>query len=155
MKKFPLLLALIMLAVITVASAKGAGSANVKFGKPDEKSNCYGKGICMLTNIGSMQGTVNVRFELLPVLGDSRDLVMVFNINDLRVADPDKANLFVDERGQPRADYSMNYTFTNQELCRDLGIATGELTIRDNYTNVIEMVSNSEIRVTYRIPVNR
>ncbi len=146
----------VMLCITIIAYGRGVGSSNVKFGKPDEKtSKCYGKGICMLTNISSMQGTINVSFELLPELGGSRDLVMLFNINDLRITDPEQALLFVNSAGQAMPNYNMDYTFTNQELCNELGIAPGDLIIQSTDQNVIELLTSSQVRVTYRIPSRR
>lgn len=138
---------------VTNATAHGVGSANVKFGKPDKSNTmCSGKGICTLTSIStSGDGTIGVSFELLPEIDGSRDLVMIFNINDLRVADREQADLFVNADGTPQTNYNMDYTFTNAELCNELGVATGELRVKSTDANVIEMISSSSVRVTYRI----
>ncbi len=134
--------------------ARGVGSANVRFGKPNEKqTSCDGKGICMLSSLsGSGEGTINVSFELLPEFDGSRDFVMSFNINDLTISDPTQANYFVDASGQPREDYNMDYTLTDRELCASLGVEPGELVITTRDHNVIEKLSDTQIRVTYRVP---
>lgn len=134
--------------------ARGVGSANVKFGEPNSKgTGCDGKGICMLTSVaGSGSGTINVGFELLPIIDGSRDFVMTFNINDLTIADPTQANYFVDSRGNPRSDYNMAYTLTDRDLCASLGVEPGGLVIKTTDHNVIEKLDDTHIRVTYRVP---
>ena len=136
--------------------AHGVGSANVRFGKPNEKqTSCDGKGICMLTSVaGSGQGTISVGFELLPIIDGSRDFVMTFNINDLTIADPTQANYFVDASGRPRDDYNMDYTLTDKDLCATLGVEPGKVVITTRDHNVIEKLDETHIRVTYRVPAN-
>ncbi|MCB9064120.1 MAG: hypothetical protein H6551_03145 [Chitinophagales bacterium] len=151
-KKVSLIFMAVIMCVTYTAYGSGVGSTNIKFGDPDEKKGtCSGKGICMLTSIAtSGDGTIGVSFELLPEMDGSRDVVMTFNINDLRVADATQADLFVGSDGRPRSNYNMNYTLTNGELCSQLGVRSGEIVIKDTDSNVIEMLSGSTVRVTYR-----
>lgn len=159
MRKNILLFNLMLIGTLLFATsnlyARGASSASVKFGSPEggNTTKCSGKGICMLTSLeGGSKESIRVDFELLPILGDSRDLVMSFNINDLKATDYDQVRYFVDAAGRPQSNYSMNYVFTDREVCANLGIEPNELQVSDRDANAIEMVSNTIIRVTYRIP---
>lgn len=154
MKKLSLFTLLLILSVGAVF-AKGVGSANVKFGKPDASgSRCSGKGICTISGSRIAGETISVSFELTAESEGSRDLSIVFDIDDLASTDPDEASLFVDGEGRPRADYSMNYTFMDEGLCRSLGVEPGELVISSGDYNYIERTSGSQVRVTYSLSVN-
>lgn len=154
-------LLLCMLLFTNYSYAAGLGSANVKFGKPQNGgAECMGKGICELASIGSMQGSVPVTFVLVE---DSRagfyTLTMQFNISLMSSANHDylyQHFLYSDGEPRPRFVFEGNYTIMDEQLCRDLGIGPGQVTITPesyNAPNNIEKLNDADIRLTYLIPM--
>lgn len=142
--------------LLCTTSASGA-SANVKFGKPDQNnSNCAGKGVCMLSNDGGAEGSVAVDFTYVGDQGDGLStLTMQFSISEMEASDSEYLyQYFLTAKGAPRASYSFDapYRITNAELCSELGIAPGAVTISPSNASTIEKISGTHIRVTYKIP---
>jgi|GEM_PF-4997458 len=141
--------------------AEGVGSADVKFGKPQNgQAECEGKGICMLTSMGATQQQVPVKFTLIEDhLGGFYTLTMQFNISEMSSADHDylyQHFLYPDGMPRPKFVFESDYTFTNRDLCRALGIDVGALTITPTSTsgeNNIQKLNDADIRLTYFIPL--
>ncbi len=141
--------------------AEGVGSADVKFGKPQNgQVECEGKGICMLTSVGATQHQVPVKFTLVEDnLGGFYTLTMQFNISEMSSADHDylyQHFLYPDGEPRPRFIFEADYTFTNRELCSALGVDVGTLTVTPTSTNGennIQKLNDTDIRLTYFIPL--
>lgn len=145
----------------TALHAEGVGSSSVEFGKPQSgQTTCDGKGICMLTSIGTTSGMVLVKFTLIddPAAG-FYTLSMQFNISEMSSANHDYLYahfLYPDGEPRPRFTFEGDYTFTDRELCRSLGIDVGTLTVTPTSTdgsNNIQKLNDSDIRLTYIIPM--
>lgn len=158
-----LLLASMSLFYVTATHAEGVGSANVEFGKPQNgQTECEGKGICMLTSIGATAGMVGVKFTLVedPAAG-FYTLTLQFNISAMSSANHDYLYahfLYPDGEPRPRFVFEGDYTFTDRELCRSLGIDVGTLTVTPSSTNGmnnIQKLNDADIRLTYIIPMTR
>ncbi|MCB9044662.1 MAG: hypothetical protein H6550_00850 [Chitinophagales bacterium] len=156
-----LLGACLLILCTAIVRAEGVGSANVKFGRPtNNQSECEGKGVCMLTSIGTQSGEVPVKFTLTedPTSG-FYTLTMQFNISLMSSADHDYLyRYFLYSDGEPRPLFAFDgdYTFTNKDLCRSLGIDVGTLTITPESVSGprnIEKIKDSEIRLTYVMPM--
>lgn len=145
-----------------IAFGEGIGSANVKFGKPTNETECIGKGICKLNSISSsgVSGEVPVKF----VLVKSRDgsfytLTLQFSISLMSSADHDYlyANfLYSDGEPRPKYVFDASYTFTDKDICSNLGIDAGTLTVSSSSLDGdrnIEKINDSDIRLTYVIPI--
>lgn len=164
MKKLTLLTLLFAMFVLvgTTANAEGLGSANVKFGKPqDGQTNCDGKGICMLSSIGSSQSEVPVTFVLVedPTSG-FYTLTMQFNISLMSSSDHDylyQHFLYPDGEPRPRFVFEQDYAIEDRDLCRQLNVDPGSIVIKPGSISGdrnIEKINDADIRLTYVIPMS-
>lgn len=142
--------------------AAGLGSSNVKFGKGQNGgSECMGKGICAMASTTSKgDGSVPVTFVLVEdQTSGLYTLTLQFNISLMSSANHDylyQHFLYSDGEPRPRFAFEADYTLTDRELCSRLGIEAGTLTITTQShktPNNIEKLSDSEIRLTYLIPM--
>ena len=156
-----LLLSILLLS--NYSSAAGLGTANVKFGKPQNGgAECMGKGICELSSReGTMEHSVSVTFVLIED-PEARlyTLTMQFNISLMSSANHDylyQHFLYSDGEPRPKFVFEGDYTIMDEELCRSLGIYAGQLTITPesyNQPRNIEKLGDADIRLTYVIPMS-
>jgi hypothetical protein len=134
----------------------GVGSANVKFGNPDKEGNCAGKGICMLSSLGSSKVELPVSFTYVPALSGEgfSTLSIQFSVDAMEKIDRDYLfTYFLHPDGRPRYDYRFDreYVITNTQLCEALGIEPGQVSIKPTDESRIDLIFNVDVRVTYRL----
>lgn len=142
--------------------AVGLGSANVKFGKPQNGgAECMGKGICELSSVSTKDASyVPVTFTLVEdATAGFYTLTMQFNISLMSSANHDYLyQHFLYSDGEPRPKYVFegDYTIMDRDLCNNLGVGPGEITITpdcyDGGRN-IEKLRDADIRLTFVIPM--
>lgn len=149
----------LLLAVSATTYAAGIGTANVKFGKPQNKnSECSGKGICMLSSSAEgMEGGVGTTFVLVEdPTAEMYTLTMQFNISLMSSANHDylyQYFLYPDGEPRPKFAFDGSYTLRDAALCASLGIEPGAVTIKMDSApeKNIDKLGDSDIRLTFVI----
>lgn len=157
MNKLIRLVVLPLLLVTTIhfiGHAQQVGTANVKFGNPnDSRGGCQGKGICNMNSLGSAEG-VDVNISVIPG-EDHRTLTISFLIPEMEAKFKDYLyEYFLTSRGKPRSSYSFDeaFIFTDRELCAALGVEPGSVTITPSCSSDIQKLFDTQLILSYEIP---